>query len=331
MSKLRVLSGIQPSGKLTLGNYIGAMRNFVAMQHEHDCYFMIVDLHAISVPQEPASLREQSEAVAALFVAAGIDPARAAVFMQSHVPAHAELGWLMTTLAYMGELERMTQYKDKSAGKEAIGAGLFVYPALMAADILLYETNLVPVGDDQKQHLELTRDLAGRFNHRFGDTFVIPEPYIPKVGARIMSLDDGTKKMSKSNPNPGSYIALLDTPDEVRKKISRAKTDLGREIAFDPAGKPEISNLMAIYAQCSGQTPLQIQAAYEGQGYGAFKKDLAEAVVTTLAPIQARYNEIRSSGEIRDIVRDGARRANEIAEATLDKVKAAMGFLPRQR
>lgn len=331
MAKLRVLSGIQPSGKLTLGNYIGAMKNFVALQHEHDCFFMVVDLHAVTVPQEPASLREQSEAVAALFVAAGIDPAQAAIFMQSHVPAHAVLGWLLTTLSYMGELERMTQFKDKSEGKEAIGAGLFVYPSLMAADILLYNTNLVPVGADQKQHLELTRDLAGRFNYRFGDMFVIPEPYVPKVGARIMSLDDGTKKMSKSNPNAGSYIALLDTPDEIRKKIARAKTDLGREIVFDVQNKPEISNLMSIYAQCSGQSLEQIQAAYEGQGYGAFKKDLAEVIVTALEPLQTKYNDIRSSGAIREILREGAERASEVAEQTLAKVKEAMGFLPPHR
>lgn len=328
MSKLRVLSGIQPSGKLTLGNYIGAILNYVALQHEHECFFMVVDLHAVTVPQDPAALREQSESVAALYLAAGIDPTQASVFLQSHVPAHAELGWLMTTLAHMGELERMTQFKDKAEGKDAVGAGLFVYPALMAADILLYHANLVPVGDDQKQHLELTRDLAGRFNHRFGETFIMPEPYIPQVGARIMSLDDGTRKMSKSNPNAGSYIALLDSPDEIRKKISRAKTDLGREIIFDMQNKPEISNLMSIYAQLSGQTLKQIQASYEGQGYGAFKKDLAEVVVNALEPLQRKYADIRSSGEIRHILRDGAERANAVAEATLREVKEAMGFLP---
>ncbi|MBW5447252.1 tryptophan--tRNA ligase [Cohnella sp. CFH 77786] len=328
MSKKRVLSGIQPSGKLTLGNYIGAMINYVALQHEHDCYYMIVDLHAITVPQEPAALREQSEAVAALFVAVGLDPAKAAVFLQSHVPAHAELGWIMTTLSYMGELERMTQFKDKSAGKEAVGAGLFVYPSLMAADILLYQTDLVPVGDDQKQHLELTRDLAGRFNHRYGETLVVPEPFIPKVGARIMSLDDATKKMSKSNPNPGSYIAMLDAPDEIRKKISRAKTDLGREIKYNPAEKQEISNLMSILSLCSGKSLEQIEADYEGQGYGTFKKDVAEAVVSVLEPIQRKYADIRASGEIHRILRDGAERAAATAERTLREVKAAMGFVP---
>ena len=324
----RVLSGIQSSGKLTIGNYIGAMKNFVALQHEHDCYFMIADLHAITVPQEPAALREQTESVAALYVAAGLDPSQAAIFIQSHVPAHAELGWLLTTMSYMGELERMTQFKDKSEGKEAVGAGLFVYPALMAADILLYNPTLVPVGDDQKQHLELTRDLAGRFNHRYGDTFVIPEPFIPKQGARIMSLEEGTKKMSKSSPSAGSYISMLDAPDEIRKKISRAKTDMGREVVYDVQNKPEVSNLMTIYAQCSGQTVEEVQAAYDGQGYGAFKKDLAEVVVAALEPMQRKYADVRSSGEIHRILRDGAERAGAVAEQTLAKAKEAMGFLP---
>ena len=329
--KPRVLSGIQPSGKLTLGNYIGAMKNYVALQQEYDCYYMIVDLHAITVPQEPTALREQTEMVAALFVAVGLDPAKAAIFLQSHVPAHAELGWIMTTMSYMGELERMTQFKDKSAGKEAIGAGLFVYPSLMAADILLYKSALVPVGDDQKQHLELTRDLAGRFNRRFGDALIVPEPFIPKFGARIMSLDDATKKMSKSNPNPGSYIWLLDTPEDIRKKIARAKTDTGKEIVYDPAGKPEISNLMVILAQCTDRPIAEIQAAYEGQGYGAFKKDVAEAVVAALAPIQQRYAEIRESGEIHRILQDGAEQASAVANETLREVKAAMGFLPKRK
>ncbi|NGM84758.1 tryptophan--tRNA ligase [Paenibacillus sp. 7124] len=324
----KVLSGIQPSGSLTLGNYIGAMKNFVKLQEEHQCYFMVVDLHAVTVPQEPASLREQSEAVAALFIAAGIDPARSNVYLQSHVPQHAELGWLMTTLTAMGELERMTQFKDKSSGKDTVGAGLFVYPALMAADILVYNADLVPVGEDQKQHLELTRDLAGRFNHRYGEFFTIPEPYIPKVGARIMSLDDGRKKMSKSNPNAGSYIALLDSPDVIRKKISRATTDSGREIVYDPANKPEVSNLMSIYSECSGLSLAEITERYEGQMYGGFKKDLAEVVVATLEPIQERYREIRSSGAITDILASGAERARAVASVTLAGVKDRMGFLP---
>ncbi|MNW26984.1 Tryptophan--tRNA ligase [compost metagenome] len=324
-----VLSGIQPSGQLTLGNYIGAMKNFVTLQHEHQCYFMVVDLHAITVQQEPAKLREQSEAVAALYLAAGIDPAKSSVFIQSHVPQHAELGWILTTLTNMGELERMTQFKDKSEGKESVGAGLFVYPALMAADILIYNADLVPVGEDQKQHLELTRDLAGRFNHRFGEFFTIPEPYIPEVGSRIMSLDDGSKKMSKSNPNPGSYIALLDEPSVIRKKISRATTDSGSEVRYDPANKPEVSNLMSIYSQCSGLSLSEVERRFEGQMYGAFKKELAEAVLSVIEPLQQRYRDIRESGELTRVLSQSAERAQEAAERTLTEVRHRMGFLPR--
>src|SRR5690606_25823629 len=257
----------------------------VKLQDTDECYFMIVDLHAITVPQKPEDLKEQTESVAALFIASGIDPDKAAVFLQSHVSAHAQMGWLMTTLAYMGELERMTQYKEKSAGQESIGAGLFVYPALMAADILLYQADRVPVGDDQKQHLELTRDLAERFNRRYGEYLKLPEPYIPEIGARIMSLDDASKKMSKSNPNPNSYIAMLDEPDVIRKKIRRATTDSDTVIRYDKTEKPEISNLMSIYAHCSGMSLEEIEREYEGKGYGDFKKDLAEHVVNTLKPI----------------------------------------------
>lgn len=327
MSKLRVLSGMQPSGQLTLGNYIGALQNYVKLQHSHDCYFMVVDLHAVTVPQDPAALKEQTEAVAALYLAAGIDPKQATVFLQSTVAAHAELGWLMTTLTYMGELERMTQFKDKSAGKESVGAGLFTYPSLMAADILLYNADLVPVGDDQKQHLELTRDLAQRFNGRYGETFTIPKPYIPEVGARIMSLDDASKKMSKSNPNAGSYIAMLDAPDIIRKKISRAVTDSGREVKFDPQNKPEVSNLISIYSQCAGKSISEIEAQYDGQGYGPFKKDLAEAVVAVLEPIQQRYAEIRGSGELREVLRQGKDKAEAQADQVLRQVKEKMGYV----
>ncbi|MFD2613757.1 tryptophan--tRNA ligase [Paenibacillus gansuensis] len=323
----KVLSGIQPSGQLTLGNYIGAIKSYVELQHTHECYFMVVDLHAITVPQEPEALKENSAAVAALYLAAGIDPAKANVYLQSHVPAHAELGWLMTTLSYMGELERMTQFKDKSAGKSSIGTGLFVYPALMAADILVYNTDLVPVGDDQKQHLELTRDLAQRFNQRFGELFTVPEPYIPQYGARIMSLDDASNKMSKSNPNAGSYIAMLDEPDVIRKKISRATTDSGREVRFDRPEKPEISNLMSILSACSGLTMQEIESKYEGQGYGAFKKDVAESVVSVLEPIQQRYRDIRRSGELEEVLRHGAEKAQQASSRVLRQVKEKMGFL----
>jgi tryptophanyl-tRNA synthetase len=327
-----VLSGIQPSGQLTIGNYIGALQNFVKLQDDHNCFFMIVDLHAITVAQDPAALREQSEAVAALYIAAGIDPAKSNMFMQSHVTEHAELGWLMTTLSYMGELERMTQFKDKAAGKGSIPTGLFVYPALMAADILLYNADIVPVGDDQKQHLELTRDLAQRFNQRFGDTFTIPDPYIPQIGARVMSLDDASKKMSKSNPNAGSYIAMLDEPDVIRKKISRAVTDSGREVRFAPGEKPEISNLLTIYSLVTGRSIASIEEQYAGgPGYGPFKKDLAEAVVACLEPLQQRYREVRASGEVHDVLARGAAGARERAAAILGEVKAKMGFLPPLR
>ncbi|UHA74645.1 tryptophan--tRNA ligase [Paenibacillus sp. 481] len=326
----RVLSGIQPSGQLTIGNYIGAMQNFVKLQHDHECFFMIVDLHAITVAQEPAALHEQSEQVAALYLAAGIDPNKAAIFMQSHVPQHAELGWLMTTISYMGELERMTQFKDKSEGKDSVGAGLFVYPALMAADILIYNADLIPVGDDQKQHLELTRDLANRFNHRFGDFFTVPQPYIPEVGARIMSLDDASKKMSKSSAVAGSLIALLDDPAVIRKKISRAKTDMEAVVKYDPINKPEISNLMSIYAHTSDLSIAEIEAKYDGQMYGPFKKDLAEQVASFIEPLQARYHEVRKSGELHDVLKSGAERAQAAAQQTLDEVKRRMGFvMPR--
>lgn len=288
---------------------------------------MVVDMHAITVPQEPAALYEQIESVAALFIAAGIDPQKASVFLQSHVSAHAELGWIMTTMSYMGELERMTQFKDKAAGKESIPTGLFVYPTLMAADILLYNADLVPVGDDQKQHLELTRDLAGRFNSRYGDTLQVPEPYIPEVGARIMSLDDASKKMSKSNPNPGSFIALLDEPDVIRKKISRATTDSGREVRFDREEKPEISNLMSIYSLCADMSLEEVERKYEGQGYGNFKKELAEVVVEKLAPLQQKYHDIRQSGELKTILAQGAEKASAVAEATLREVKSKIGFV----
>ncbi|WP_199620584.1 tryptophan--tRNA ligase [Paenibacillus alkalitolerans] len=323
----KVLSGIQPSGLLTIGNYIGAIRQFVEMQDTHDCYFMIVDLHAITVPQEPEKLREQTESVAAMYLASGIDPEKAVVFLQSQVRAHAVLGWIMTTLTGMGELERMTQFKDKSAGKESVGAGLFVYPSLQAADIVLYNADLVPVGEDQKQHLELTRDLAQRFNHRYGDTFVVPEPHITDVGKRIMSLIDASKKMSKSDPNPGAFISMFDEPDVIRKKFSRATTDSGREIKYDPDNKPEVSNLLEIFSIFSKVPISDLEARYEGQGYGALKKDIAEAVISVLEPIQARYRDIRQSGELQAILKRGAEKANAVADATLKRAMERMGFL----
>lgn len=323
----RVVSGIQPSGQLTIGNYIGAIQKFITLQHNHDCFFMIVDMHAVTIPQHPEKLREQTESVVALYIAAGIDPEKSTIFLQSHVHQHAELGWLMMTLTMMGELERMTQFKDKSAHQKSIGAGLFAYPSLMAADILLYQADFVPVGADQKQHLELTRHLAMRFNQRYGELFTVPEPYIPKLGARIMSLDDATKKMSKSNSNLGSYITLLDNPDMIRKKINRAKTDSEAIVKYDPVNKLEISNLMVIYSHITNKSLTEIENKYYGHMYGTFKKDLADHIVTRLKPLQARYKQVRRSGEHSEVLQKGAIRAREVAEQTIVEVKRRMGFL----
>ncbi len=323
----RVFSGIQPSGTLTLGNYLGAMKHFVDLQDEADCLFCVVDLHAITVPQEPEKLHKNTRNLAALYLASGIDPAKATLFVQSHVPAHAELGWLLQCIAYYGELGRMTQFKDKSEHKDIVTAGLFTYPALMAADILLYQTNLVPVGDDQKQHLELTRDIAIRFNNRFGDTFTVPEPLIAKVGGRIMSLENPTKKMSKSDESQGAYISMLDEPAVIRKKIARAVTDSDREVRYDVENKPAVSNLMTIYSLCANLSIQEVEARFAGQGYGPFKKELAEVVVSTLEPIQTRYKELVGSSEVDLILHDGARRATEKSAQTLADVKHKFGFL----
>lgn len=323
----RILSGIQPSGDITLGNYIGAIRQFVEIQHQAECYFCIVDLHALTVPQDPDKLRHDIRQLAALYLASGIDPGKATLFVQSHVSAHAELGWLMQCVAYVGEMERMTQYKEKSAGKEAVHVGLLTYPALMAADILLYQATHVPVGEDQKQHLEITRDLAERFNRRYGETFTIPEPIIPQFGGRIMSLDDPTKKMSKSNPSAMSKILLLDSPDEIRKKIRRAVTDSDGQVRYDRENKPAVSNLIAIYAAMSGDSIAQIEERYAGKGYGEFKKDLAEVLVDKLAPIQQRYQELMNSSALEQVLKEGAERARAVADQTLHTAKQRMGLL----
>ena len=258
----KIFSGIQPSGTLTLGNYLGAIRQFVQLQDENECYFCIVDQHAITVPQDPKTLKQNIRSLAALYIASGIDPEKATLFVQSEVPAHTELGWMLQSITYMGELERMTQFKDKSEGRSAVSSALFTYPTLMAADILLYQANIVPVGDDQKQHLELTRDVAERFNNRFGETFTIPEIQIPEVGARIMSLQEPTKKMSKSDENTRSFISMLDTPKQIEKKIKSAVTDSDDKIKFDPENKPGISNLLAIYASCTGKPMKEIEAYF---------------------------------------------------------------------
>jgi tryptophanyl-tRNA synthetase len=323
----RVFSGIQPSGVLTLGNYLGALRHFVDRQHEHHAFYCIVDLHALTLPQDPGALRNQVKQLAALYLAAGLDPEKATLFVQSQVPAHSELAWLLQCMSYMGELSRMTQFKDKAEGKDSVPVGLFTYPALMAADILLYDTNIVPVGDDQRQHVELCRDIAIRFNQRFGQSFVIPEHQIAKVGARIMSLDDPGSKMSKSSPNPGSYISLMDDAAVIRKKLMRAVTDTGREIRYDPENKPGVSNLLVINSLCSNRNLSDLEESFEGKGYGDLKKDTAEAVVEMLAPIQKRTAELLGSGEIGTILARGAEKARQVADATLRRVQEAMGLL----
>ncbi|MBE3577327.1 MAG: tryptophan--tRNA ligase [Limnochordales bacterium] len=327
----RVFSGVQPSGVLTIGNYLGAIRNFTKLQHEADCFFCVVDLHALTVPQDPAKLRENTLNTARLFIASGVDPSVATIFVQSHVPEHAYLSWLIECNTYFGELRRMTQFKDKSARHEVVTTGLFTYPALMAADILLYQTDEVPVGEDQRQHLELTRDVAIRMNNRFGQLFKVPEAYIPpkQAGGRIMSLQNPLEKMSKSSADPRSFIALLDPPDVIRKKIRSAVTDSGREIRYDPEEKPAISNLLVIYSLATGESIESLEERYAGAGYGKFKADLAEAVVAMLEPIQRRFAELSEPGVIEEILASGAERAEKIARETVARVQAAMGLAPR--
>ena len=323
----KIFSGIQPSGTLTLGNYLGAIRQFVQLQHENECYFCIVDQHAITVPQDPKELKENIKSLAALYIASGIDPEKATLFVQSEVPAHTELGWMLQSITYMGELERMTQFKDKSEGRSAVSSALFTYPTLMAADILLYQTDIVPVGDDQKQHLELTRDVAERFNNRFGETFTIPEIKIPEVGARIMSLQDPTKKMSKSDENTRSFISMLDTPKQIEKKIKSAVTDSDDFIKYDPENKPGISNLLAIYASCTGKSMKEVEQHFDQKRYGELKGEVAEVVIDTLSPIQERYEELIDSQELDDILTEGAEKAANVANKTLRKAKRKMGLM----
>jgi len=326
----RVFSGVKPTGDVHLGNYIGAFRHFVTDQDEHDCIFCIVDLHAITVPQDPEELRKASLALAAIYLAVGVDPARSTLFVQSHVHEHAELAWVLGSVTMYGELRRMTQFKDKMGKAEAsVTQGLFAYPVLMAADILLYHTDRVPVGDDQRQHLELTRDIAQRFNSRYGETFVIPKAAIPKVGARIMDLQNPEAKMSKSEDSPQGTIDLLDPPDVIRKKIKTAVTDSGREIVARE-DKPAISNLLSIYSVASGKTIVELEAKYEGKGYGDLKKDLAEALVAYLEPIQQRFKQYASDpGEVARILEAGAAKAQSMASKTLATVYDRVGFLPR--
>ncbi len=322
----RVFSGVQPTGNIHLGNYLGALKQFVELQDEHDCIYCIVDLHAITVEQKPEVLQEHILDVAALYLAIGIDPKKSIVFVQSTVPAHAELSWLLTCSSYTGELSRMTQFKDKGKGKESVGTGLFMYPVLMAADILVYDTNIVPVGIDQKQHIELTRDLCARINNKYGETFVMPEGRYLKEGAKIMALDEPTKKMSKSAENELSRISLLDDEAKIKKAIMKATTDSDGVVRFDQENKPGISNLMNIYTAFSDLSIADIEKKYEGKGYGDFKKDLVEVVVKGLAPIKEKYEQIRYSDELIEVLKEGASRADKIAREVVARTKKNMGI-----
>lgn len=327
-----VLSGIQPSGNLNIGNYIGAMQNWVALQDEYECIFLIVDLHAITVSQVPADLRKRCLSFLALYIACGIDPEKSTIAIQSHVPQHAELAWVLNTFTYMGELNRMTQFKDKSKQHEAnINVALFDYPVLMAADILLYQADLVPVGADQKQHLELTRDLADRFNNKYSPTFRVPDPFIPKIGARVMSLQEPEKKMSKSDENENNFVSILEPIDSMRRKFKRAVTDSGSEIRYDES-RPGLANLLSIYAAFSGQAMPEIEAHFEGKMYSALKNELADLVISKMEPIQARHKELMGDkGELERILKLGAEDAQRRARRTLSKVYKKIGLvqLPR--
>lgn len=323
-------SGAQPSGILTLGNYLGAIKNWVALQEEHECYYCVVDMHAITVRQDPALLRKRCVETMAVMIACGVDPEKHTLFMQSHVSAHAELAWVLNCFTYMGELSRMTQYKDKSGKQgETINAGLFTYPALMAADILLYQTDVVPIGEDQKQHLELSRDIAERFNNVYSPTFVVPEPFIPKMGARVMSLMEPEKKMSKSDENPNAYISILDDADTIIKKFKRAVTDSDGEIRYDKAAKPGLANLLDIYATCTNCSIDEAVKNFEGKGYGKVKQGVADAVVSVLEPVQMRYKQILGDkAYCSEVITNGAQKAAITARKTLSKVYRKIGFAP---
>lgn len=326
----RLISGIQPSGNITLGNYLGAVKNFVKLQDEledTDILIFIADLHAITVPQDRQALRTNIKSLAALYIACGLNPEKVHLFVQSEVPCHTQLGWVLECNTYIGELERMTQYKDKKVKQVAgVSSGLLTYPSLMAADILLYDVDIVPVGIDQKQHLELTRNLAERFNSKYGDTFKVPEPFLPKVGAKIMSLTDPTKKMSKSDPNPKSYISLLDDLNLIKKKIKSAVTDSDTKIEYDETNKPGISNLMSIYACITGLSIKKIEEKYMESTYATFKEDVANAVVSEIEPIQAKYNQIINSKELDDILDQGRDYATMLAIRKLAKVYQKIGL-----
>ena len=324
----RVLSCIQPTGEVHLGNYLGALRNWVNGQHEDDAFHGIVDLHALTVTEAPGVIGDTTLRLAAMLFAVGLDPDVATVFVQSHVVQHNQLCWVMECTVSFGEFSRMTQFKDKSTKRDFISAGLFTYPALQAADILLYDAEHVPVGEDQRQHIEITRDVALRFNHRFGETFVIPQAVTPKAGARVMDLQDPTSKMSKSADSDAGCIMMMDDPADIARKFKRAVTDSDNEVRFDRASKPGVSNLLEILAVCTGATPQELADKYTQ--YGPLKADAGDAVAEMLLPIQARYNELMTDrGELASLLRKGAGKAGEVAEATLDRAYTAIGFLPR--
>lgn len=327
----RIFSGAQPTGNVHLGNYLGALRNWVALQHDYESFFCIVNLHAITTPQDPKVLAAKTRELARIYFAVGIDPNVSTVFVQSDVPAHPELTWMLNCVARMGELERMTQFKDKARKQEEnVSVALFDYPVLMAADILLYQTDLVPVGEDQKQHLELTRDIAIRFNRDYGQTFAVPDPFIPKVGARIMSLADPAKKMSKSDEeSEAGCIMLLDTEDAVRRKFKRAVTDSGTEIRFDP-NRPAINNLLTIYHLLTDKSAEEIEQHFSGSGYAKLKEDLADVTIEFLRPIQERVSGI-DDGKLDQILEQGAERATAIARMTLEQAKANLGLVGARR
>ncbi|MFX0549949.1 tryptophan--tRNA ligase [Hathewaya histolytica] len=323
-----IFSGIQPSGNLTLGNYLGAIKNWVKLQEEYDCYYCVVDLHAITVKQEPKDLRRRTLEVLAIYVASGIDPDKNTIFIQSHVPAHSEAAWLLNCNTYIGELFRMTQYKDKSQRYgESVSAGLLNYPVLMASDILLYNTDLVPVGKDQKQHLEITRDLAQRFNNLYSPTFTIPEPYISDSGAKIMDLQEPTKKMSKSSDNPNSYILMMDPPEVIRKKINRSVTDSIGEVRYSDE-QLGVKNLITILNVITGISIEEIEEKYKGMGYAQFKKDVAEAIIEELEPIQNKVKELlENKSYLEEIYKKGADKANYVSRKTLRKMQKKIGFI----
>lgn len=327
-----LFSGMQATGNLTLGNYLGALKNWVTLSNEYECFYSVVDMHSITVRQDPATLRKRARALLTLYIAAGLDPEKNCIYYQSHVSGHAELAWILNCFTYMGELNRMTQFKDKSAKHaDNINAGLFTYPVLMAADILLYQADVVPVGIDQMQHLELTRDIATRFNNIYGDVFTIPDAYIGKVGAKIMSLQDPAKKMSKSDENPNGSIYLMDDPDTIMRKCKRAVTDSEACVAYRDE-QPGVKNLIDIYSACTGKTPAEVVREFEGRGYGDFKMAVGESVISVLKPLQDRVKELeKDKSYIDSVIKNNSEKAQYFANKTLRKVQKKVGFPERIR